>query len=55
MASDVQRVVYEELVRWFDAGNAGTEERYSLIASEIWGVLQVGWQPATRCSVAQLT
>ena len=35
-ASDVQRVVHEEFVRWFDAGNAGPEERYALIASEIW-------------------
>ena len=35
-ASDVQRVVHEEFVRWFDAENAGSEERYTLIASEIW-------------------
>lgn len=35
-SSDVQRVVHEEFVRWFDAGNAGPEERYTLIASEIW-------------------
>lgn len=35
-ATDVQHVVYEEFVRWFDAGNAGLEERYALIASEIW-------------------
>jgi hypothetical protein len=35
-ASDVRRVVHEEFVRWFDAGNAGPEERYSDIASEIW-------------------
>lgn len=35
-ASDVQRVVHDEFVRWFDAGNAGSEERYEVIASEIW-------------------
>jgi hypothetical protein len=34
--SDVQRVLHDEFVRWFDAGNAGPEERYALIASEIW-------------------
>jgi hypothetical protein len=35
-ASDVQRVVHDEFVRWFDAGNAGSEESYAAIASEIW-------------------
>jgi hypothetical protein len=35
-ATDVQRVVHDEFVRWFDAGNAGSEERYAVIASEIW-------------------
>jgi hypothetical protein len=35
-ASDVLSVVYEEFVRWFDAGNAGPQERYTEIASEIW-------------------
>jgi hypothetical protein len=34
--SDVLRVVHQEFVRWFDAGNAGPEERYAGIASEIW-------------------
>jgi len=34
--SDVQRVVHDEFVRWFDAGNSGPAERYALIASEIW-------------------
>jgi len=33
---DVRRVVHEEFVRWFEAGNAGPEERYSAIASDIW-------------------
>ena len=35
-ATDVQHVVHEEFVRWFDAGNAGPKEGYALIASEIW-------------------
>jgi hypothetical protein len=35
-AGDVQRVVHEEFIRWFDAGNAGPEERYALVSSEIW-------------------
>ena len=35
-ASDVQRVVHDEFARWFDAGNAGSEESYAVIASEIW-------------------
>jgi hypothetical protein len=37
-ANDVRRVVHEEFVRWFDAGTAGPEERYSEIASETWQV-----------------
>ena len=40
-ASDVLRVVHQEFVRWFDAGNAGPEGRYAEIASEIWQM----WQP----------
>ena len=39
--SDARRVIHEEFVRWFDVGNAGPEERYSEIASEIWQM----WQP----------
>jgi hypothetical protein len=39
---DVQRVVHEEFVRWFDAGNAGPEQRYALIASEIWELCRSG-------------
>ena len=35
-ASDVQRVVHDQFVRWFDAGTAGSSQRYSVIASEIW-------------------
>lgn len=37
---DVQRVVHEEFVRWFDAGTAGPEQRYTDIASEIWRLWQ---------------
>ena len=33
---DVRKVVHEEFVSWFDSANAGPEERYSMIASEIW-------------------
>src|SRR5215469_6876095 len=40
--SDVQRVVHEEFVRWFDVGNTGPEERYALIASEIWELCRSG-------------
>jgi len=37
---DVRRFVHEEFVRWFEAGNAGPEESYSEIASEIWTLWQ---------------
>jgi hypothetical protein len=37
---DVQRVVHEEFVRWFDAVTASPTERYSEIASEIWRLWQ---------------
>jgi hypothetical protein len=33
---DVHKVVYAEFVRWFDADNAGSPDRYKDIASEIW-------------------
>ena len=33
---DVLSVVHEEFVRWFDAGTAGTKERYRKTAAEIW-------------------
>lgn len=39
-AQDVQRVVHEEFVRWFDAGTAGSVEHYSEIAAEIWRLWQ---------------
>lgn len=35
-AEDVQRIVHEEFVRWFDGGTAGRAERYSEISFEIW-------------------
>jgi hypothetical protein len=34
---DVQRVVYEEFRRWF-ASSAGSYEKYSEVASELWEV-----------------
>lgn len=44
---DVLRVVYEEFVRWFDADNAGPEEGYAEIASEIWLLWQAHRHRAT--------
>ena len=35
---EVQDVVYEEFVRWF--GDAGTRDKYQVIAAEIWQVWQ---------------
>jgi len=37
---DVQRVLHEEFVRWFDAVTAGPMEQYSGMASEIWRLWQ---------------
>jgi hypothetical protein len=34
--ADVLTVVHKEFVRWFDAGTAGSKERYQKIAAEIW-------------------
>lgn len=39
-AQDVQRVVREEFVRFFDADTAGQEERYRDVASELWQLWQ---------------
>ena len=39
-STDVLRVVHEEFVRWFGADTAGSPERYSDIASEIWRLWQ---------------
>lgn len=33
---DVQRVVYEEFVRWFDVATAGSPEGYETVANRIW-------------------
>lgn len=33
---DVERVLHEEFVRWFDADIAGPQERYTPIAAELW-------------------
>ena len=35
-AEDVQRVIHEELCRWFDVPTAGAVERYESIAREVW-------------------
>jgi len=41
---DVQRVVHEEFVRWFDAGTAGPPEKYQGIAKRIWEEVIPGLQ-----------
>ena len=33
---DVQRIIHEEFVRWFDADTAGSPDRYTAIADETW-------------------
>ena len=53
--SDVQRVVHEEFVRWFDTGDAGPDERYGLIASEIWELLRSRGNRRPDGGVAPLT
>jgi hypothetical protein len=35
---DLLRIVHEEFVRWFDAGIAGSTDRYTTIAREIWHI-----------------
>jgi hypothetical protein len=37
-AVDVQRIVYEEFVRWFDADLAGASTGYADVAEAIWAV-----------------
>ncbi|MCB9562266.1 MAG: hypothetical protein H6708_17820 [Kofleriaceae bacterium] len=34
--ADVQRIVHEEMVRWFSAATAGSADRYAALAAEIW-------------------
>ena len=35
-ALDVQTVVHEEFIRWFDARTAGPPERYRKVATRVW-------------------
>ena len=35
---DLQRIIHEEFVHWFDDSIAGPVERYALIAREAWSV-----------------
>ena len=37
---DAKKVMHEEFVRWFDARNAGPEESYAEISSEVWQLWQ---------------
>ena len=39
-AEDVQRVVHEEFVRWFNAETAGPEAKYRAVAKEVWRAWQ---------------
>ena len=39
---DVQRIVHEEFVRWFDRQIAGPVERYRVVAESIWGLWTAG-------------
>jgi hypothetical protein len=39
-AADVQRIVHEEFIRWFDSGTAGPIASYTKIADEIWQIWQ---------------
>jgi hypothetical protein len=43
-AADVQAVVHEEMVRWFDV-TAGPAERYATIATRIWVLIGGGSPP----------
>ncbi len=33
---DLQKIIHQEFVRWFDADIAGTKARYAKIAHEVW-------------------
>lgn len=35
-AEDVQRILHEEFLRWFDADTAGPLEAYQAVANEVW-------------------
>ncbi len=38
--SSVQKIVHEEFVRWFDNDVAGSIDKYSQVASDIWKLIQ---------------
>jgi hypothetical protein len=38
--ADVRRIVHEEFVRWFDAGIAGPEDAYELVAQRVWDAVE---------------
>jgi hypothetical protein len=40
----VRQVVHQEFVHWFGVATAGSEERYTQIAAEIWQL----WQASPR-------
>jgi len=37
---DVQKVIYEEFVRWFGIETAGPEAKYRAVATEVWRAWQ---------------
>lgn len=39
--SSVQKIVHEEFVRWFDNDIAGSIDKYSRVASDIWQYIQI--------------
>jgi hypothetical protein len=39
---DVQRIMHEEFVRWFDSDTAGPAADYQSIAEELWTLLRAG-------------
>lgn len=41
---DIQKVVHEEFLRWFDTDTVGPREHYSKVAQEIWQL----WQQSTK-------
>ena len=49
-SADVLRVVHEEFCRWFGTDTAGSVERYSQIADDLWKLWQ-GRRSGTRPKV----
>jgi hypothetical protein len=45
-AVEVQRIVYEEFVRWFGADPVGPLEDYAEVAEKIWGT----WLDCGQCA-----